>query len=190
MLRIRNCVLKISANFKEIPSFFKPVYRLNYYDPSPNNIEFCYESAWRKTQNRNEENLFHRSSINVINPEILSNLIIEWELWIPLENLEKKLVKTTCLYKFAFQILNKLLNFENKSQLYHSNLFLKYNLLEKLINFLLDANEENFILDSMACSELINIFKHFNSIFTWSSADGQTGSKTITKRLFSNFFDY
>lgn len=172
-------------------SFFKPVFSLNYYDTSKDNIDFCYERPVRKSEKKTEETFCNLSSINVVNPQILSNLIIEWELWIPLENLDNKLVKSTCLYKFAFQILNKLLNFENKSQLYHSNLFLKYNLLEKLIIFLLDANEENFLLDSSACAELINIFKHFNSIFTWSSGDDHpNGSKSTTKKLFSNFFDY
>lgn len=186
--------------------FHKPVICMNYYCTNFENIELCFNvNTVKQTEPETEKfNLrklasddLLKSSIHVINPDLLSQVIIEWELWIPFKSLLKSDKNDNRnVYKFMFQILNKLLENENKSQMYHSNIFLKYNLLEKLMNFMLDANAENYLVDQATCLSLINIFKHFNSVYTSNPTNNQhyqqTNSSTmnITKQLFSSFFDY
>lgn len=177
--------------------FYKPVFCLNYYFTNLENIEWCFSLNPKNQVNfdKSESEEFKTNScIYVINPELLAQVIIEWELWIPFEKLIQN-TKESNLYKYKFQILNKLLEDENKSQTYHSGLFLKYNLLEKLMHFLLDANAENHLIDQITCSSLISIFKHFNSVFTTTSnlsmaSNQNMSSVSVTKQIFNNFFDY
>lgn len=177
-------------------SFRKPVFCMNFY--TDENIEMCYNFKRTFKTDLNSTNELAKnnksSNIYIINADLLAQVIIEWTLWRPFETISSYSTPSspsqsphsfyntqTNLWKHIFQILNKILDDDHLSQLYHSNLFLKYNLLEKLIHFLLDANEENCVFDESSCVSLINIFKHFNSIRSQAS---------VTKQLFSNFFDY
>lgn len=82
-----------------------------------------------------------------------------------------------------FEILDTLLSDYNQiSLVYHSNLFIKYGLLEKLMHFVLDANEEGYIFRSNSLEPFIRIFKHFNSI--------PSNNMNEIKQLFANFFEY
>jgi len=177
-------------------SFRKPVFSLNFY--SNENIQMCFERpeiddiakkndhGESKSRLNSYSNLdldaTKSSNIYIVNPDLLAQVIIEWSLWRPFtKNLQEQKINTPYLWQHIFKILYKLLEDSHSSQLYHSNLFLKYNILEKLIHFLLDANEENCLFDQSTSSSLIKIFKHFNSF----GSDVST-----TKQLFSNFFEY
>ena len=178
-------------------SFRKPVLSMNYY--SNENIQMCFErpeieiedspkassqnckTRWNSNSNLDLE-ATKNSNIYIVNADLLAQVVIEWNLWRPFsKNPQQKQTSTSYLWQHIFKILNKLLDDSHSSQLYRSNLFLKFNILEKLMHFLLDANEENCLFDQVSSGSLIKIFKHFNSF----------GSDTLTtKQLFSNFFEY
>ncbi len=164
--------------------FRKPIFCINLY--SNESLETCINLSKSKDKSSN-------SSIYLININLLSKVIIEWALWSRMKitgqvnnDIDNQLSNN--LWKYIFQILNKLLENVNSSQLYHSNLFYSNNLHEKLIHFLLDANEENCPFDTASCNSLISIFKNFNLIRL--SINSTSQSNAITKQLFSNFFDY
>ena len=163
--------------------FRKPIFCINLY--SNESLETCINLTRSKDKSTN-------SSIYLININLLSKVIIEWALWSRLkingQNNDSENNLSNNLWKYIFQILNKLLENVNSSQLYHSNLFYSNNLHEKLIHFLLDANEENCPFDTASCNSLISIFKNFNLIRL--SINSTSQSNAITKQLFSNFFDY
>ena len=157
-------------------SFRKPVLCMNNY--SSDKIEMCIN----KTKKEKNVNCLKGYNIYLINPDLLSKVIIEWTLWQPFEthSPDSKLNRTS-LWKQIFEILNNLLEDDHSSQVYHSDVFIRFNLLDKLMHFLLDANGENCVFERNSCASLISIFKHFNSLHYGSSR---------TKRLFSNFFEY
>jgi hypothetical protein len=163
--------------------FRKPIFCINLY--SIESLETCINLTKSKDKSTN-------NSIYLININLLSKVIIEWALWSRIKingqsnDFDNHLSNN--LWKYIFQILNKLLENVNSSQLYHSNLFYLNNLHEKLIHFLLDANEENCPFDTSSCNSLISIFKNFNLIRLSITSTSQ--SNAITKQLFSNFFDY
>ena len=180
-------------------SFRKPVLSMNFY--ANENIQMCCEKteievisqANEKLSNKTRLNSYSNldveaiknSNIYIINPDLLAQVVIEWSLWRPFvkpsPSQHQPKTSTSYLWQHIFKILNKLLDDSHSSQLYHSNLFLKFNILEKLMHFLLDANEENCLFDQVSSNSLIKIFKHFNSF----GSNLQT-----TKQLFSNFFEY
>jgi hypothetical protein len=175
--------------------FRKPVFCMNYY--SNERIELCITLSSSTKSNRlaaagkselpiNElSTTSNNKSIYLCNPDLLAQVVIEWTLWRPAPSLpiSNSNISTTNnnLWRHIFLILHKLLESNHSSQVYHSNLFLRYNLLEKLMHFLLDANEENCIFDENSCLSLLLVFKHFNSIIS---------SAIKTKQLFASFFDY
>ncbi len=95
--------------------------------------------------------------MHIINGELLSYMVIEWSLWQTFDN-------NPPFWNFTFDVLDSLLENNPSVQLYHSNLFIRFNFIEKLMHFLLDANEEQYTLEKSSCQSFINIFKHFNSI--------------------------
>ena len=139
--------------------FRKPVVCVNNYIKEK--IEICCltngfkqpkQSNLSDTLLSNEENEMH-----MVNAELLSHMVIEWSLWQTFDsNLE--------FWNFTFDVLDTLLESNPSVQLYHSNLFIRFNFIERLMHFLLDANEEQYVLDKTSCQSFINIFKHFNSI--------------------------
>ena len=177
-------------------SFRKPVFSMNFY--LNENIQMCFERPNIEDLEKKHEQEENKSRLNsssnfdleatknsniyIVNPDLLAQVVIEWSLWRPFsKNLQDHKISTSYLWQHIFKILYKLLDDSHSSQLYHSNLFLKFNILEKLIHFLLDANEENCLFDQVSSNSLIKIFKHFNSF----------GSNvSTTKQLFSNFFEY
>jgi hypothetical protein len=133
------------------------------------------------------------SSVYLINAELLSQVLIEWDLWRPL-SVHKSYSNdvNSNIWQHMFKILNTLLEDENPSQIYHMILFLKNNILEKLMFFLLDANGENFLLDNESCQYLVKIFNHFNTVYNNLSNQNSSlfSARPISKQLFQNFSDY
>ena len=155
--------------------FRKSVFTINYY--MNNQIETCFEI--KSTHQLNQMSTkSSENNIYLININLLAYVIIDWDLWWrPYDPNEPP------LWKNMFEILDILLSDYNQcSLLYHMNLFIKYNILEKLMHFVLDANEESYILRKKSLEPLIRIFKHFNSITNNNSDE--------IKKLFSNFFEY
>ena len=213
--------------------FQTPVFYLNHHPFTNEKIELTFNLA-DSTQNLNETNTKFKSTnleklpvlnklnkkpslshIYLVNADLLSQTIVDWDLWRPLNCVNKqtseqtkegkfnmsggrKLMNSTSgasdnIWQHMFKILNKLLEDGNPAQIYHSSLFLKHGLLDKLMHFLLDANAENYLLDQDSCLALVNILKHFNSVFNNVPSSGSFSSgspKPITKQLFSSFSDY
>ncbi len=113
----------------------------------------------------------------------MSFVLIEWDLWESFDKVSAEIKKSNCLWKNMFEILDSLLSDYNQlSLVYHTNLFVKYGLLEKLMHFVLDANEEGYVFRGDQLEPLISIFKHFNSI--------PSNNLNEIKQLFANFFEY
>jgi hypothetical protein len=156
--------------------FRTPLFRLNNY--MPEGIEVFIKSY---------KNHISSGRLSLINIELLGRVIVEWELWRPFHGLKLKPDKKeivherTCLWTYLFQTLNELLD-HDLTRFNYSNLFLKFKLLEKLMHFLLDANEENCTFDKKSSESFIQIFLSFSSIVLSNSA--------LAKRLFIDLFEY
>lgn len=96
--------------------------------------------------------------MHLVNGNLLAHVLIEWTLWQSFEASDLN------LWQIIFRVLDCLLENNPAAQLLHSNVFIRFNIIEKLMHFLLDANEEQFVFEENSCLSLINIFKHFNSI--------------------------
>jgi len=128
----------------------------------------------------NINNNEHNDNIYLTNINLLAFVLIDWDLWQPFE-----FTTFTPLWLNMFEILNTLLSdFNQNSLVYRTNLFIKYKIFEKLMHFVLDANEESYSLANKksSLSSLTNIFKHFNSI--------PSNNINEIKELFANFFEY
>jgi len=156
--------------------FRTPLFRLNHYIPE--GIEIFIKSY---------KNYISSGRLSLINIELLGRIVVEWELWRPfyalkLKQDKKEIVQErTCLWTYLFQTLNELLD-NDLTRFNYSNLFLKFKLLEKLMHFLLDANEENCTFDQKSSKSFIQIFLSFSSIVLSNS--------TLAKRLFVDLFEY
>ena len=169
-------------------SFRKPVFCVNNCDKREiRNISSQTKSDENNKQKRKERRSDSSKSFNIylINPDLLANVIIEWSLWQPFDTFslqEGKSIRksSTNLWKHIFETLNNLLEDDHSS--YHSDIFIKFNLLDKLMHFLLDANGENCVFEKNSCVSLVCIFKHFNLMHKSNSSQA--------KKLFANFFEY
>ncbi len=199
--------------------FQSPVFYLNSHSYSVDKIELTFylandsigDSSYKhKTSNPERNSKLNKkpslSNVHLINANLLAQILVEWDLWRPVSVVNSKETTRTApmssgrkysdyngenIWQHMFKILNKLLEDGNPAQMFHSSLFLKHGILEKLMHFLLDANGENFFLDQESCQALIDIFKHFNTVFNNMPHNGSSASyKAITKQLFSNFSDY
>lgn len=142
-----------------------------------NRVETCFET--KSTNQLSQLNTkTSENNIYLVNINLLTNVIIDWDLWWqPYDPNEAP------LWKNMFEILDTLLSDYNQySLVYHTNLFIKHNILEKLMHFVLDGNEESYVFRRNSLDPLIQVFKHFNSITTNNSDE--------IKRLFANFFEY
>ena len=92
--------------------------------------------------------------MHLVNANLLAHVLIEWTLWQSLQE-----VSGLNLWQLIFRVLDCLLENNPSAQLFHSNVFIRFNLIEKLMHFLLDANEEQFVFEENSCNSLINIFK-------------------------------
>ena len=134
--------------------------------------------------NHNINLMFKQPTKNIylINPNLLSNILLEWKfLRYSLLSLSEK--QSLCHY--LFQILLSLLietNNINSSFNYHSTVFFNYDILDKLMNYLLDANTDHFKFDEKLCHLFVDIFKQFNLVCN------SFASKT--KDLLKKFFNY
>jgi hypothetical protein len=199
--------------------FQSPVFYLNSHSYPVEKIELTFnlaneddsigEYSYRhKTSNPEKNSKLNKkpslSNVHLINADLLAQILVEWDLWRPMgatnlkenrsgsKNRKYSDFSGDNIWQHMFKILNKLLEDGNPAQMYHSNLFLKHGLLEKLMHFLLDANSENYHLDQESCQALIDIFKHFNTVFNNTPAHNGSSAayKIITKQLFANFSDY
>jgi len=94
-------------------------------------------------------------SVCVVNGDLLTGCLIEWSLWLGSGE----------LWKVVFKVLDVMLQTRNLgADMFHSSLFIRFGLVEKLIQFVLDANEENYVFEESGCESLIRILRHFNSI--------------------------
>jgi len=101
----------------------------------------------------------------VVNGELLAACVIEWALW----------TGGVELWKVLFRVLDLLLESNMGAAMFHSGLFIRFGLVEKLMKFVLDANEERYVLEESGCESLISIFRHFNSI---NSSEAKTKVST------------
>jgi len=159
--------------------FRKQVFSINYY--LDKKIEMSFKNLSTNNNNHqllNINNNKHNDNIYLTNINLLAFVLIDWDLWQPFE-----FSTSTPLWLNMFEILNTLLSdFNQNSLVYHTNLFIKYKILEKLMHFVLDANEESYSFKKSSLSSLTNIFKHFNSI--------PSNNMNEIKELFANFFEY
>lgn len=143
--------------------FQKPVVCINNYIKEK--IEICClaNNLPPRQSNLSDLNLLiEENEMHMINGELLSHMVIEWTLWQTFDNNPE-------FWNFTFDVLDTLLESNPSVQLYHSNLFIRFNIIERLMHFLLDANEDQYVLEQSSCQSFINIFKHFNSINSKSS---------------------
>lgn len=135
------------------------------------------------------------SGLYLVNSLLLTQVVLEYELWLPFESLTTNSVvnsETTTggnLWRHLFQIIYKLLEEDKSTQMYHTGLFLSNELHQKLVFFLLDANEERFYIDAMSCHAFMQIFGHFGMIFGGANAK-QAALSFITPKLFCDFAEF
>jgi hypothetical protein len=186
--------------------FRKPAFSMNYYLDDEINIELCFNPPKLKNKPKDESACMH-----LVNLDLLTHVILEWELWIPLDFIIKNATSSPAanggggagvylntngqnLWKYLFQIMHKLLDEDSSSQLYHTSLFLNQNWHEKLVYFLLDINAEHFIVDETSCSWFIRILNYFSGLFKSEAFTRHklinSNGVSITKQLFFHFGDY
>jgi hypothetical protein len=136
----------------------------------------------------NFNNLKSISSIYLVNPNLLSNILLEWKF---LRYSSLSVTDKHSLCNYLFQILLALLIDTNNTTVsspnsssfnYHSTIFFNYDILDKLMNYLFDANTDSFVFDDKLCYLFVDIFKQFNLVCN------SFASKT--KDLLKKFFNY
>lgn len=148
----------------------------------------CLNDYMRQTSCLN--NIKSTTNIYLVNPNLLSNILLEWK-FLRYSSLNSNEKHNLC--NFLFQTLWTLLLDTNSNSLspsnsssssfnYHSTIFFNYEILDKLMNYLFDANTDSFVFDDKLCYLFVDIFKQFNLVCN------SFASKT--KDLLKKFFNY
>jgi hypothetical protein len=138
-----------------IDRYFKILLNNCFKEPVVNTLECSFKFNPTRAEAKSTVDLF------LVNSDLLTFILLEWNL-IKYSSLSIKTKQGLC--SCLFETMQMLLNDKNPSFSYHSNVFAKFNYLDRLMDYILDANTDNFIYDTKLCDLFIQIFKNFNHV--------------------------
>ena len=100
---------------------------------------------------------------------------------------QQRSVQVLALWKHIFHMLNKLLETHSgRLNVYHATMFLKYSVHDKLVHFLIDADEAQCAIDEPTAQSLCALFRNFNIVRHTSTTTTTASTTSSASAAFSH----